>query len=249
MILPRFARVLTLVLGLAVLASQSAYAQFAANRAVQRAIQVNTRNALERVQLTMKVKGSAGKVVVQRTSRNGRYLLLVFEDNRPRVWDLETSRYWDHFESLASPVAAAAIGGDMSFVTIDREGRLARWSKNSGAPVVVAPTGLADPVFADIARTGEALIVARDGTLHSYSETGLQRLGQAVANLTAVRTPMAMDPSGDIVATALGQAGLGLNPANCLSPRGTGCWTGMWVPAGPRANSCVPPSVASTNCW
>lgn len=210
MILPRFARVLALVLGLAVLASQSAYAQFAANRAVQRAIDVNTRNALQRVQLTMKVKGSAGKVVVQRTSRNGRYLLLVFEDNRPRVWDLETSRYWDHFESLASPVAAAAIGGDMSFVTIDREGRLARWSKNSGAPVVVAPTGLADPVFADIARTGEALIVARDGTLHSYSENGLQRLGQAVANLTAVRTPMAMDPSGDIVATALGQTGLGL---------------------------------------
>ncbi len=183
------------------LSSVFAHAQFGANRAVQRAIEVNTRNALQRVQLSMQVRESAGKVVMHSNSRDGRYLLLVFADNRPRVWDLEKSRYWDQFESLASPILAGAIAGDMSFFTVHRDGRIARWEHGASTPVAITKTMLPGVVAAELARTGELIVVAEDGGLHVFATT-LAPLGQATADLTVSTAPMAMDPSGEILATA-----------------------------------------------
>ena len=95
--------------GATLFGSNEAHAQFNTSRAIQRALDTNTRTALERVQVSLAVRDSAGKVVVQKTSRNGRYLLLVFADNRPRVWDLDKSRYWDHFNASGAPIIDAAI--------------------------------------------------------------------------------------------------------------------------------------------
>ncbi|GAB5415196.1 MAG: hypothetical protein Cons2KO_27990 [Congregibacter sp.] len=184
-------------------------AQFATNRAVQRAIETNTRAALERVRLTLKVKDSAGKVVLQQTSRNGRYLLLIFEDQRPRVWDLERSRYWDHFESAESPIRAAAIGGDMQFVTVHADGHVARWSAESATPVSQVPTALTNAVSAELGRTGELLIAADDGQIYAFADV-LRRLGQASSQISGSRAAMSMDPSGDVFATAVSSSSLRL---------------------------------------
>lgn len=183
------------------LSSVGVHAQFGANRAVQRAIEVNTRNALQRVQLSMQVKESAGNVVLQSTSRDGRYLLLVFSDNRPRVWDLEKSRYWDQFDSLSSPIIAGAIAGDMNFFTVHRDGRIVRWEKGNSTPVSVTDTSLSEVVAADLTRTGELIVAAGDGRLYTFTTT-LAHLGQAAADLAVSTEPMAMDPSGGILATA-----------------------------------------------
>jgi len=182
--------------------SLTAAAQFSANRAVQRAININVRNAMQRVQLSLRVKDSAGKVVRQETSRNGRYLLLVFEDNRPRVWDLHNSRYWDQFDALDSPITAAAIGGDMSFVTLQTDGSIARWGADSRAPKSMGKTPLREVQHVELGRTGDLIVVDGDGLIYTYSE-GLARLGGAYANLNASTTAMAMDPSGDVLATSI----------------------------------------------
>lgn len=196
------------VLGLlVVLSSAYVHAQFSTNRAVQRAIETNTRSALERVQLALKVEDSAGKVVVQKTSRNGRYLLLVFADNRPRVWDLEKSRYWDQFDSADAPIVAAAIGGDMRFATVHSDGSIARWSPESSTPISVSQTSLDAVQFVAMDRTQNLILVAGDGKLFAFDDS-LRRLGQASADLAATRTALAMDPSGSIVATAVGPSRL-----------------------------------------
>ncbi|MEM6301172.1 MAG: hypothetical protein AAF749_05475 [Pseudomonadota bacterium] len=185
------------------------HAQFNTSRAIQRALETNTRRALERVQLSLKVKESAGKVVVQKTSRNGRYLLLVFEDNRARIWDLQNSRYWDHFLALEEPVVMAAIGGDMSFFTIHRGGKIARWSAASRAPVSVTTSNLSGATAAEVGRTGELLLTASDGAIYSFSES-LERLAQAFAQPGRSRTVMAMGPSGDVFVTSVADSKLRL---------------------------------------
>ncbi|MEM1144228.1 MAG: caspase family protein [Pseudomonadota bacterium] len=197
----------------------SAFAQFNTNRAVQRAITTNVRSALERVQLSLKVKESAGSVVVQKTSRNGRYLLLVFEDNRPRVWDLDKSRYWDHFQASGESVIAAAIASDMSFVTLHSDGSLARWSPEAKLPVSQSSTQLTGARFLELDRTGDVIVLAEDGALYAFSES-LERLGQASAAQSTSRTAMAMDPSGDVVVTAVAESSLRLWSSRTGAPIG-----------------------------
>ena len=112
--------------------SSLAQAQFAASRAINKALEVNTRNAMDRVQLSLSLKEASGGVVVQKISKDGRYLLLAFEDNRPRIWDLETSRYWDTFTTTSADIVAGAIASDISFVTVQSDGSIARWTANRG---------------------------------------------------------------------------------------------------------------------
>jgi hypothetical protein len=177
------------------------FAQFNSSRAISRAIDVNTSNAMERVQLSLKLKGSSGNIVVQKTSKDGQYLLLVFEDNRPRIWDLERSRYWDNFEAPTAEIVAGAMGGGMSFVTVQSDGTVATWSRNSNEPVEIRQLGLANTREVELGRTGSLALIDGAGQVY-ISDQQTRPIGKAALPVDGGKYQLTIDPSGDFIAAA-----------------------------------------------
>jgi len=190
----------TFTLACLILHSTYSFAQFGSSRAISRAIDVNTSNAMKRVQVSLKLESSSGNIVVQKASKDGQYLLLVFEDNRPRVWDLEKSRYWDNFESPSANIVAGALGSGMSFVTVQSDGTVATWSKNSNSPIEVRQLPITDIREVELGRTGGLALI--DGTGQVYiSGDQTQPIGKANLPVIGGRYQVAIDPSGGFLAT------------------------------------------------
>lgn len=169
-------------------------------RAINKAVQVNVRNAVERLQLRLKVEESSGRVVVQQSSLDGRYMLLVYEDNELRVLDFLEHDLWEGFLPPDSNIVQAAISPVGDFITAQSDGTLSYWRLDGAksAEASLRPNhGLAQMLLHGADNT--FMVLSEEGSIHIYP-SGLLGPVLDVATVGADVDHIAVDRTGSFLA-------------------------------------------------
>jgi len=140
-------------------------------RAINKAIQVNVRNAVERLKLSLKVEESSGRVLVQETSLDGRYMLVVYEDNQPRVIDFLEHDLWEGFQSSDTNITGGAISPTGNFVTAHEDGSLRYWELGGPpVPTMSSDSALHRPSMLMHGADKTLVVLTEYGEIHIYEE-------------------------------------------------------------------------------
>lgn len=143
-------------------------------RQLQRAVQKNVQTAVNRQRLRLRIESSAGPVEALDISPDGRYMISVSGDARPRLWDLQMGRQIRTQDPIPGGVEAAAFASDgRRFALLERTGSLSLWAVDDEDRIGLFPTNGTASAIALSPDGALAAIGYRDGTLRLVSLTSL----------------------------------------------------------------------------
>lgn len=196
------AALLNTLLGVVLCAAQIPVAEAVRgpSRAINQAIQTNIRNAVERLKLTLKVEEPSGAVVVQETSLDGRYMLLIYEDNRPKVLDFIAHEVWEGFTIEGSSATLGAISPSGDFVVAQADGTLSRWRLDRPRrPERVVPKARPGARYM-LHGVSDAFVVLDDRDQLVAYPSGLSGAAIDLGSVHGARAAIALDSTGNFVA-------------------------------------------------
>jgi len=197
------------LIGVLLVTSDGVYAN--PNRAISRAVQLNTVNALKRLKLEPRVEEPTGTAKIKAASQNGNLMLLIFEDNQPRVLDFNESQLWESFTPAQTSLLAGSIRATGEFVTLDEQYRLSHWQLHQ-SPLPVATFALDTAI---INKTPKAIflgqdqhvaVVTDDDRLHFFSGGHHIRSAALMANVSPAS--VVLDPTGEFIAAPVANGDL-----------------------------------------
>lgn len=169
-------------------------------RQIQRAIQKNTRLAVQRQLAKLNIKGSAGAVTAMNVSPDGRYLASVSADLTPRIWDLKEGRQVLKLGKLGGIANVALFLPDsLSFLTADDSGTIELWNIPSEKKVR-SFTGHAGPVTA-LGLSADGTTIASGGADRSVRVWQVQD-GKQIAMFRDLPAPvrsLSIGPTGQFL--------------------------------------------------
>ena len=169
-------------------------------RQLRRAIQQNTRLAVQRQLAKLNIKGSAGAVTAMSVSPDGRYLVSVSADLTPRIWDLKEGRQVLKLGKLGGIANVALFLPDsQSFLTADDSGTIELWSIPTEKKVR-SFTGHAGPVTA-LSLSADGTTIASGGVDRSVRVWQAQD-GKQIAMFRDLRAPirsLSIGPTGQFL--------------------------------------------------
>ncbi len=201
-----------LLLSVTSFAPQSADAQI---RQLQRAIQKNIQTAVNRQRLNLRIEKSAGPVQALDISGDGRYMISISGDGKPRLWDLRAGRQVRQQAAIGGGGAyeAAFASDGRRFAILDRAGTLSLWAVDKPETLGAIQTGGSATSVALSPDGAAAAVGFANGEVQIFNLTTLTAERRYEGSGSAVTT-LDYGATGQFILTANNDSALRIIEAN-----------------------------------